>query len=806
MAYRTEILSRLMVSLVTIGLLSTGCSRHPAPSTGETPGIPGYLELQEEFGPKDFSPLRGRHIVLDPGHGGFFRGALGPNGLTEAEVNLGVALYLRGLLEWAGAHAHLTRTADYDFLTPADSTLASDLAFRSSFMDSIQPDVFISIHHNSTASRDPDVNETQTYYPLGDEGASLDLARSVHRHLVLNLEITPAKILPGNFHVLRQATVPAILGEPAMISNPVIEGRLALAASQELEAKAYFLGLLDYFANGQPRWSGATNDTLMVDSGTQWMEISWVFQSSLPDEAAGPGPQPTSFRLSLNGQDQGFDLSADGRTVTWRTSSPLSSGVHLFHLRGQNLKGRATPDRYTRLLVSTEPRLKVNLTKETATAGIIAKTMVHWQSIDGNPVPAGFLDVSSQLSLPIPPAAQGWFLLPATDVNPDHLQFRLLDNRTNGPLLPEINPDLSPDFLWRLLTVGENPEYAATRMPHLGWRHRLPVNPGILPSGSVPHGPAVAWQPNQPVWIEGQGVLPLVDSGQGLHDHPRTLISEHYIWQTRLLLPQLHGRTIVLDPAGGGTNNDGVFGLGTRGSDINLATAKRARDLLEGAGARVLLTRTGEVAPDAQQKVLMAGNSKADLFLTIGRASPGGQPQVLHHPGSHLGSKWARAMSSAMAPLDSLTMGQSYAYLLRHTACPALEVHLRAPKTAPEEMQVSSIPWQMAEARAILLACAGALTFDGSLPPNMDPAQLIQDLPGVFPLAGIDWARWDGNFSWQPPTSLKPGDPVTSWTTPGWPTGPGLHTLEVHASAQWQLWLVKILPTGTNYRLMMENR
>ena len=35
---------------------------------------------------------RGRRIALDPGHGGFFRGALGVNGLTEAEVNLGVAL------------------------------------------------------------------------------------------------------------------------------------------------------------------------------------------------------------------------------------------------------------------------------------------------------------------------------------------------------------------------------------------------------------------------------------------------------------------------------------------------------------------------------------------------------------------------------------------------------------------------------------------------------------------------------------------------------------------------------------------
>ncbi len=806
MAKRFEIRSIFMILLVSIGLLSIGCSQQPAPPTTETPPIPGYQGLQEEFGPKDFSPLRGRLIVLDPGHGGFFRGALGPNGLTEAEVNLGVALYLRGLLEWAGANVHLTRSADYDFLTPADSTLTSDLAFRSSFTDSLQPDVFISIHHNSTASRDPDVNETQTYYPLGDEGASVDLARSVHRHLVLNLEITPAKILPGNFHVLRQATVPAILGEPSMISNPVMEGRLSLAASQELEAKAYFLGLLDYFALGQPRWSGAATDTLQWESGNPTMDISWVFQSSRPSEDPGPGPRPSSYRLTLDGQDQGFDLSADGRSVTWRTTSTLTPGEHLLHLRGQNLKGRATPDRFTLLQVSTGPRLTVNLTNETQTTDTPSQTMIHWQSVGKHSTHAGFLDVSSHLSLPIPSTTQGWFLLPTSDLDPDRLQFRLPQNQSNSPLHPNTNADLPPGVFWRLITTGEKPEYASSWIPYLGWRHRMPDSPGTMPPGSGSTGPAIIWQPGQPVWIEGRGVLPLVDSGQGPDDRPRTVISESNLWHPRMLLPQLQGRTIVLDPAGGGTNNDGTYLLGTRGADINLATARQAQNLLEGAGAHVLLTRSGEVAPDAQQKVLLAGNAQADLFLTIGRTTDGGLHQALHHPGSQVGIKWAQAMSSAMAPLDSLTIGQSYAYLLRHTACPALEVRLQAPQTAPEELQISSLPWQMAEARAILLACAAALSADGNLPQNRDPAQLIGRLPGGLSLPGIDWAVWDGNFSWQPPTSLKPGHAVTSWTTPGWPTGPGVHTLEVHASSQWQMWRVEILPSGLDFQLMMENR
>ena len=211
-------------------------------------------------------------------------------------MNLGVALYLRGLLEWAGARVHLTRTADYDFLSPADSNLAADLGFRVSLMDSLQPDVFLSIHHNSNAAADPHLNETQTYYPLGDEGASLDLARAIHRHLVLNLEIQPAKILPGNFHVLRNATVPAVLGEPSMLSNPVMAGRLSLAASLELEAQAYFLGLLDYFAAGTPAWSGAAVDTVQWTTPGPPYGLTWEFLTQ------GPGPGPDHLRTSSRRQ------------------------------------------------------------------------------------------------------------------------------------------------------------------------------------------------------------------------------------------------------------------------------------------------------------------------------------------------------------------------------------------------------------------------------------------------------------------------------------------------------------------------
>ena len=329
-----------LAALLVAGALASvtgGCGGPPPPPPpAEAP--PGYIQLRETFGPRDFGPLAGRRVVLDPGHGGRFRGAVGPAGLAEADVNLGVALHLRGLLEWAGAQVALTRSADYDFLSEADSSLVTDLAFRVSFTDSVQPDVFISIHHNSTASADPTINETQTYYPLGDEGASVDLARAIHRHLVLNLEITPARILPGNFHVLRGAKVPAVLGEPAMISHPVMEGRLSQAAAQRLEAEAYFLGLLDYFAGGDPRWRAAQAETVSV--GDRDTLLAWTFGDRRSD---APGPDPATFVLQVDGRPVGHALSADGRTVLWSCPPAPFGGPRRVTLNGRNLAGRRTP-------------------------------------------------------------------------------------------------------------------------------------------------------------------------------------------------------------------------------------------------------------------------------------------------------------------------------------------------------------------------------------------------------------------------------------------------------------------------------
>ena len=132
------------------------------PAAGARPK-PGYDARVDPLRGVDTSALRGRRIALDPGHGGRFPGSVGVSGLTEAEVNLGVALHLWGLLVDAGAEVCMTRTADRDFPAPGDSTLRADLASRADRARPYAPDVFVSIHHNADPGRRNDVNEIQTY-------------------------------------------------------------------------------------------------------------------------------------------------------------------------------------------------------------------------------------------------------------------------------------------------------------------------------------------------------------------------------------------------------------------------------------------------------------------------------------------------------------------------------------------------------------------------------------------------------------------------------------------------------------------
>lgn len=102
--------------------------------------------------------IRTTQILLDPGHGGAEVAAVGPNGLSEKNLNLDVALRTAEALRERGFDVVLTRTTD----------MTLPIEIRANIANALRPDLFLSIHHNGGATARTPVPGTQAYYQHDD--------------------------------------------------------------------------------------------------------------------------------------------------------------------------------------------------------------------------------------------------------------------------------------------------------------------------------------------------------------------------------------------------------------------------------------------------------------------------------------------------------------------------------------------------------------------------------------------------------------------------------------------------------------
>ena len=127
-----------------------------------------------------------------------------------------MALALRELLRAAGAEVVLTRVH-----TALEANRLSDLSSRPERASRMNAEAFISIHHNAHIVEGSDKNDLEVYYKLGDAGPSLDLAQCMMREMALRVrqDPDPKRLLPGNYKVLREARVPAVLMETSYMTQ-----------------------------------------------------------------------------------------------------------------------------------------------------------------------------------------------------------------------------------------------------------------------------------------------------------------------------------------------------------------------------------------------------------------------------------------------------------------------------------------------------------------------------------------------------------------------------------------------------------
>jgi len=253
-----------------------------------------------------------RTVVLDPGHGGYDKGAMCRYG-SEKNFALDVARQLRPLLQAKGFRVIMTREGDY--FVP--------LEVRARIANAARDSIFVSIHFNAT-DRDPSATgfEIFSFTPRGApstsdnwvtsnsasvqagskvDAQSMALSACIYHSLLGHIPEFDRGIKRARFAVLRLTEVPAVLveggflterGESRLIAKKDWRGRLAQAISVGIENyRALAVKNKPPMLVADYRRQGQSVPDEPVEPIPQEMDASLV---ELIGESAFPSPTPAS--------------------------------------------------------------------------------------------------------------------------------------------------------------------------------------------------------------------------------------------------------------------------------------------------------------------------------------------------------------------------------------------------------------------------------------------------------------------------------------------------------------------------------
>ena len=187
-------------------------------------------------------------IVIDAGHGGKDFGAQshGSSKSQEKVLTLATGLFLNDALERMGYQTILTRGED--FFVP--------LKLRAEFANGNRAALFISVHYNAASNKEAEGVEVY-YYPsetMQERTAeSKVLAETVLRHLISDTSMKSRGVKKGDFAVIRETKMPAILVEGGFLTNEKEANRLRDPQVQKTIAESIASGIHEYLHSASKR-------------------------------------------------------------------------------------------------------------------------------------------------------------------------------------------------------------------------------------------------------------------------------------------------------------------------------------------------------------------------------------------------------------------------------------------------------------------------------------------------------------------------------------------------------------------------
>jgi N-acetylmuramoyl-L-alanine amidase len=173
----------------------------------------------------DSSPIT---VVIDAGHGGYDRGGIPGQRVSEKDMTLDVARRLRSVLQASGYRVVMTR--DSDVFVP--------LGTRTAIANSNRNAIFVSVHFNS-ATRSG-ASGIETYFYSRD---SLALASAIHHYVTGGAPSENRGVRRRGYFVLRRTNIPAVLVECGFLTNPTEAAYAQNASYRQKLAEAIASGV-----------------------------------------------------------------------------------------------------------------------------------------------------------------------------------------------------------------------------------------------------------------------------------------------------------------------------------------------------------------------------------------------------------------------------------------------------------------------------------------------------------------------------------------------------------------------------------
>lgn len=247
---------RKLLLLPLLMLMCTGCSSGytPIETVSVSPQRPQRIEPpSQEVAVVDINKLgwtTGKVpkvlVVLDPGHGGedYGTNSNGKPKFYEKYLNLSTALQVKQFLEQRGYRVEMTRTDD-TFISLGD---------RAQFANRLGATVFVSIHYNSGPSKDAEGLEVFYYQDPENKtrvAQSKLLAKAALDNIIKQTDVKSRGVKNGNYAVLRNTEMPAILIEGGFLTNDAEMEKIKTSAYQKQMAQGITRGIVEYLAKMQ---------------------------------------------------------------------------------------------------------------------------------------------------------------------------------------------------------------------------------------------------------------------------------------------------------------------------------------------------------------------------------------------------------------------------------------------------------------------------------------------------------------------------------------------------------------------------